>query len=107
MYLLPLILLGIYQLVAVDKRKGFFLLTISIACSMVFNWYTGLINVIFSVIWLVVEEVLYVYEGSYELKALFKRLGGYLSAVFLGLALSAFIFLPNYVQPEKRGKKHF
>lgn len=106
-YLLPLILLGIYQLVAVDKRKGFFLLTISIACSMVFNWYTGLINIIFSAIWLVVEEVLYLYEHSYELKALLKRLGGYLSAVFLGLALSAFIFLPNYVSLKSGARSTF
>ncbi len=65
-YLLPLIMLGIYQLVAVNKRNGFFLLTISIACSMIFNWYTGLINIMLSAIWLVVEEVLYLYEHSYE-----------------------------------------
>ena len=106
-YLLPLIMLGIYQLVAVNKRNGFFLLTISIACSMIFNWYTGLINIMFSAIWLVVEEVLYLYEHSYELKALLKRLGGYISAVFLALALSAFIFLPNYVSLKSGARSSF
>ncbi|MDF4030182.1 hypothetical protein [Lactobacillus delbrueckii] len=36
-----------------------------------------------------------------------KRLGGYISAVFLGLALGAFIFLPNYVSLKSGARSSF
>lgn len=43
-YLLPLILLGVWE----SSRKKFsFTLAISIGLSIIFNWYTGLINCIF------------------------------------------------------------
>ena len=52
--LLPLVILGTYRIV---KGKSGLLLCLSIALSLLFNWYTGIINCMFSVFWLLFEIV--------------------------------------------------
>lgn len=53
-YLLPVVLAGVEKLV--EGRKSTELI-VSLALGLCFNWYTGIINVMFSGIWLVFETV--------------------------------------------------
>ncbi len=53
--MLPLVLLGVY--LTVKERSGL-LLCVSIFLSLVFNWYTGIINCMFSAFWLLFEIAL-------------------------------------------------
>ncbi len=53
--MLPLVILGTYRIV---KGRSGLLLCVSIALSLIFNWYTGIINCMFSAFWLLFEIVL-------------------------------------------------
>ncbi|MDF9445391.1 YfhO family protein [Limosilactobacillus mucosae] len=49
-YLLPILLLGIYKIIDDPKSLlGKFLIIGGVGCSLIFNWYTGIINCLFSV----------------------------------------------------------
>lgn len=54
-YLLPLMLLGVYYLI---KRKKSTFLTVTVALAILFNWYTGAIACIFTVGWFFFEYFL-------------------------------------------------
>lgn len=90
-YMLPLVLLGIYRIIH-HKKPG--LLAIAIAISMIFNWYSGVINCLFSVIWLL-------FEISFHSKSLRNNILiiiRYSSEVLVGLLLCAVVFLPTYIE---------
>lgn len=53
-YLLPLSLLGVY-LITHQRSCGFYLLAVTIGLGLIFNWYVGEINCLFSFGWLVLE----------------------------------------------------
>lgn len=53
-YLLPLSLLGVY-LITHQRSCGFYLLAVTIGLGLIFNWYVGAINCLFSFGWLVLE----------------------------------------------------
>ncbi len=53
--MLPLVLLGTYRVV---KGRNGLLLCFSVALSLIFNWYTGIINCMFSAFWLLFEIAL-------------------------------------------------
>lgn len=96
MYLLPLILLGVYR---VSQGRSGLLLTISVALSLLFNWYTGAINCLASAVWIVWELV----YGKNK-KQLFLRLVRYALSMFWGLCLSACLFVPTLAALEKSNR---
>ncbi|MDD6401012.1 MAG: YfhO family protein [Lachnospiraceae bacterium] len=88
--LLPLIMLGIDQLL---KKQKIQLLAITVGCSILFNWYTGGINCLFAIIYFFCELLI-----SNEYKNLQKKLFaivGFGVSMFLGLMISAVLFLPS------------
>lgn len=93
-YMLPLVLLGIYRLV---QNKKIRLLSITAGLSIIFNWYSGGINCIFSFIWLLFETFnrFTKYDKKVFIKTLINNVALYCLAMLLALAISAIIFLPT------------
>lgn len=93
-YMLPMILLGVYR--AVHEKK-WHLLAVCTAMSVVFNWYTGGINCIFSGLWFLLELFLEdsVWKGKRKIRKIGVSLGKYLSAIVIGIMISAVLFLPT------------
>lgn len=91
-YMLPLILWGIWRYVS-EKKKGMFY--VSIALSILFNWYTGYMNCLFAVFYFIYEQVLWNYEHGI---LTFKRTAGqfvrFCILELLGVLLSCTLFLP-------------
>ena len=98
-YMLPLILWGVHE--AVHKKKPFFLAA-SVGLAIIFNWYSAGMDCMFSGIWFLLEYALY--QAKTEKKAFkdfFSRLVNYGLGMFLGIGLSAVIFLPMLFQMLK------
>lgn len=97
-YMLPLILLGVYRLV---RGGNFVLLSVSICLSVLFNWYTAGINCIFAAIWFVFELVIYYSSGTsskvniHDIISICMRFAG---ASLLGVGLSAILFFPTVIE---------
>ena len=96
-YMLPLILLGIYKLV---RQQKMILLSATVGLSILFNWYSGGINCLFSVLWFLFELICFIVdlEGETLKKKLQRSLITslkYIIAMFLGVLLSACLFLPT------------
>lgn len=120
MILLPLMLLGTYQVI---RRKSIAPLAVPTALSVISNWYTAGINCLFCIIWLVFE--FFMSEADPETGAevpesnvwgsgnpgpvgIMKRFLGtvlrYGAAMLSGILISAAIFLPTVaVMQEGRG----
>ncbi|MCI5596624.1 MAG: YfhO family protein [Lachnospiraceae bacterium] len=98
-YMLPLILAGVHRIV---YEKTGWQLSVFVGMSILFNWYTGGINCIFSMIWFFFELVFFYYEiepaqknrKKWIIKS-GKKFFRYCFAMFLGLLLSAALFLPT------------
>lgn len=88
-YMLPLMLLGVSYLV---KEKKGILLCITTACSIVFNWYTGGINCLFSIMFFI---YLYLLKEDLHLKEFFYSLLHLGLCLLTGVLLSSFLFLPT------------
>ena len=96
-YMLPLIMLGIYKLVRTKKTV---FLSVTVGLSILFNWYSAGINCFFAIFWFVVECVLRYMEQNdqetkFRIKYLLETLIRFLWAMFLGVVLSAIFFLPT------------
>lgn len=91
-YLLPLNMLGVFFIV--EKRRVD-LLAISISCAMLFNWYTGIINCLFSAFWLILELF---HKKNYELKTLLITLIRYSFGMLIGILISCIYFIPTYLE---------
>lgn len=85
-YMLPLILLGTHKGVSQNK---WLLFSITIACSIIFNWYTGLINCLFSLIWVL-------FEVFYTRRKFLPSFINYVIAAIGGALISGIIFYPVY-----------
>lgn len=92
-YMLPLILLGVYQ--AIAERKVL-LLSTSVGASILFNWYTGGINCLFACIWFVVEG--WLREFGFNWKTWRSAAYRFLLSMFIGVLLSMVLFLPAILQ---------
>ena len=110
-YMLPLMLLGVYNVVN-DKRS--ILLICSTAISIIFNWYIGIINCLFSIIWFILENV--IYEINLKDKFCFKERKGvllrkivkYITAIIIGGIISLLILWPTFISLKSgRGKIDF
>ena len=111
MFLLPLMMLGTHLVV---RRRSLAPLALPTALSVFSNWYTGGINCLFCIIWLVFEFLLNELDpesgqmvpqadalgaGRRGLVGLIQRFLGtvlrYGAAMVLGIAISAVLFLPT------------
>ena len=92
-YMLPLIALGIYYLT--ERGKGM-LLSVTVAGSVLFNWYTGGINCIAAGILLLSEfwQKHLAYERISGAKDFWHCFLQFCAAILHGIALSACLFLP-------------
>ena len=105
--LLPLICLGIYKLIN-DKNQSFFILTV--LTSILFNWYTGGINCLFSIFWFFLEIYLFIdkcgHKMNKEIVIYFIRFA--LSGI-IGVMMSMILLLPIIaaIQNGNRGSFNF
>lgn len=91
-YMLPIILWGIWRYVS-ENKKG--MLYISIALSIVFNWYTGYMNCLFAVIYFLYEQIRRNHENQQlELKKAVRQFFTFCGVEFLGVLLSCAFFVP-------------
>lgn len=90
-YLLPLVLLGVWVIVREGKRWQ---LAVAVAATLIFNWYTGIINCLFTAFWLALELCLA--NDGQSIKWLVRKVIDYSSGMIIGVLLSAFLFLPNF-----------
>lgn len=94
-YMLPLMMGGIYRIV---HTGGIKLLAIATALSLLFNWYTGALNCIFSAFWLLAETALYKVEKNGHSITLSKILIRYTYGMAAGLLLTGILLLPVLFQ---------
>lgn len=105
-YMLPLIILGTYQLV--NEKKGA-LLSCSVGASLLFNWYSGVINCFFSLIWYFFESILRKIRSdnnSFTFKQFLFKTISYGFSMIIGILISATLFLPT-VSVLRQGRGHF
>lgn len=95
-YMLPLVMLGVYK--AVNGRSPV-LLAVSVALSVLFNWYTAGMNCLFSAFWFLLEWLLACSSDSpgNARPGFWGALCRYLTGMILGLLCSAVLFLPTVV----------
>ncbi len=93
-YMLPLMLLGIYELISKNKT---ILLIVSTALSILFSWYSAGMNCVFTVFWFFFELALYNCDESKGLKKNLGSIGRYALAMASGVMISAFSMIPNYL----------
>ncbi len=96
-YMLPLILLGVYKLV---RYKKTLLLGLAVGFSIIFNWYSGGINCLFSIMWFVFEAAYWGVEqkdiaGKLIMKKIFFSGIRYIGVMITGVLLSACLFIPT------------
>lgn len=89
MYMLPLIMLGIYIYVNENKPTLFY---VTNALSIVFCWYTGYMNCLFAVIYYFVERALS--EETFDFFDQIKKTLRFLWLELLSVLLSCALFLP-------------
>lgn len=96
-YMLPLILLGIHKQVWGGKS---WLLSVCVGLSILFNWYTGGINCLFAVIWMVFELAAFCSERRFPSPGSMVKTGAGIVCRFglamaVGVMLSCVLFLPT------------
>lgn len=98
-YMLPLILLGVYNLV---RKRETVLLSISVAATILFNWYSGGINCLFSIFWFFFEVAAWLIDShpSFQgwkgmIKECFSSFLLYIYTMMTGVLLSGILFFPT------------
>lgn len=95
---LPLFLLGTYYIV--NKRKPYLLIAI-VAVTVMFNWYMGGINCIYTAFWALFESV---WRRETEGVSIKECCGGIIKTAVAGLTgvlLSCIVFIPSIVALQK------
>ena len=90
-YMLPLILLGVHQLVNENKKA---LLMAAAGIALVFNWYSAAIDFLFSVLWFMYEVLLITPVERSNIKKMVDHIVRYCIAMGTALMIGAFLFLP-------------
>lgn len=103
-YILPFILLGIYKII---QGENIWKLSVPIILSILFNWYSGGINCLFSAFWFLLELFLYIKEKPVckKTKFLFHIFSRYILSMIIGVMCSCILFLPTILalQNSSRG----
>lgn len=94
-YMLPLICLGVYKLI---KEKNIHFLSITVGLSIIFNWYTGGINCIFSIFYFIFELIINLIDEKDKLKnsikIILKSCITYCISMIIGVMISCILFIP-------------
>lgn len=104
-YMLPLIMLGVYRLVKYGKGKT---LVIAVGLSIIFNWYSAGIDCVFACLWGLFEVSLILIDSESsninKIKLFFSKLTHFIFAMTAGVMLSAITFLPSVLSLSGTGK---
>lgn len=90
-YMLPFILLAVHRLV---KEKRSVPLIIAVGLAVIFNWYSGAIDCLYSAIWFVYEVLDQVVFSKENRKLIGMLVWKYFYTMLLGVCFSAVLFLP-------------
>ena len=90
-FMLPLIMLGMYKII---NGKSIVWFSVPLALSMIFNWYTGGINIIFSMIWFVFELIICRKKEENWPKYTFLNIIKYIYSLIAGVLISLLLMLP-------------
>lgn len=93
-YLLPLLLLGVYHIVK-GSRSRIFILAGSM--SVLFNWYMGAVNCLFSAVWFCVECGYRYFVGEEQTDAAAKKIRSFLVVAMRYVGSSVMIVLLSMV----------
>lgn len=95
-YMLPLIILGVYQVV---RHKKMILLCLSAGLAILFNWYAAGMCCLLSIIWFAVEYALKCMDDNeqFSLQDCIKSLVRYGLSMVIALFISAAYFLPTII----------
>ncbi len=105
-YMLPLILAGVYYIV---RRNSGWLLAISVGMSILFNWYTGAINCLFSGGWICFEIALDICskkrgEEWRLIRRCCRYMAQYLFSMVTGVLISMVLFWPTVLAMRSSGR---
>lgn len=91
--MLPLILLGVYEIITEEKP---FTLIFSVFFSILFGWYIGVTDCLFSIFWFIFEYfyILLEKQHTFRIKEFAGKLLNFAFAGITGALLSCFFFLP-------------
>lgn len=105
-YMLPLILLQISNIVA---HKKFWSLPLIVGSAIIFNWYSAGIDCVFSAVWFLFEFALHSIEQKATIKNFIQSTLIYVSNMILGVLVSAALFIPTIgaLKKSTRGSLHF
>lgn len=105
-YMLPLIMLQISNLV---RGKKAWSLPLLVGITILFNWYAGGINCVYSGFWFLFECALRLTEEKTSLKQFARCFFQYVGRMLVGVMLSAALFLPTVgaLKKSTRGTLHF
>ena len=106
-YMLPLILAGVEKLVS-EKKSTLFI--VSTGLSLIFNWYVGIINLMFSGLWFLFEAVRVTVFVNADKKKIWKNIGfsilRFALACISALMISCVILLPTLTLLSGRSYGH-
>lgn len=91
-YMLPLILLGVYRLV---RKQSIYLLSVSVGAAILFNWYSAGIDCVFAIFWFFFELTLYHMETRRTFLQNIRSVFRFGCSMAIGVMLSGVLFLPT------------
>lgn len=94
-YLLPIILYGVYQ---IRRGKSIFYLVMPSALAMFFNWYTGLIDLLFAGFWAIWEAALMKISAQGSWKDIAPFTLKVVAGIILSVGAAAIVFVPTYIE---------
>lgn len=103
MYMMPLMMLGVYYVIDQKKIK---LLSISMGLAIIFNWYSGAICSLMTII-VAAVELLFKYLDDRTVLSLFKSLGRIILAMICGLMMSCILFIPTILAMQTNSRSNF
>lgn len=102
-YMLPLILLGVYYVAHMEKPL---FLSVAVALSILFGWYSAGINCLYAIVWCLMEVLFSKEENHIAVKQVFRRIFMFIWSMALGVLASMVLFWPN-VDAMRAGKGEF
>jgi uncharacterized membrane protein YfhO len=91
--MLPLVALGVSRAV---RKSSYTLLFVTVACAILFNWYTAYIDCLAAILFFAFEE-LHVHDFRLKgrIRMMLRSAGGFVTTMLLAVLASMFLFLPT------------
>lgn len=99
--LLPVVALGIYKCV---WKKAYVCYFLSLAYAVFSNWYIGYMICLFSVLYFLIEMVLYYHKRAVEKVQILKDVIAYMASSLLGVLATGILFVPQALQMSGTGE---